>query len=111
MSLVDRCTVWGWARTPVPAFLRSLEPLALGEDNAVARQLAASALDLIGLALADRFGAEGSPNAGRTKHFLRACTYMNAYASDPDLTPARIASSTGVRCATSTPSPLITVWR
>lgn len=81
---------------PVSAFLRSLEPLALGDDNAVSRQLATSALDLLGVALADRFGTDGSPNAGRTKHFLRACTYMNAYASDPDLTPARIASSIGV---------------
>ena len=81
---------------PVSSFLRSLEPLALGDDSAVSRQLATSALDLLGVALADRFGAEGSPNAGRTKHFLRACTYMNAYASDPDLTPARIASSIGV---------------
>ena len=81
---------------PVSSFLRSLEPLALGDDNAVSRQLATSALDLLGVALADRFGTEGSPSAGRTKHFLRACTYMNAYASDPDLTPARIASSIGV---------------
>lgn len=81
---------------PVSSFLRSLEPLALGDDNAVSRQLATSALDLLGVALADRFGTEGSPNAGRTKHFLRACTYMNAYASDPDLTPVRIASSIGV---------------
>ena len=81
---------------PVSAFLRSLEPLALGDDNTVSRHLAASALDLLGVALADRFGADGSPNAGRMKHFLRACTYVNAYASDPDLTPARIASSIGV---------------
>ncbi len=81
---------------PVSAFLRSLEPLALGEDNAVSRQLAASALDLLGVALAARFGAEASPNAVRTEHFLRACTYVNSYASNPDLTPARIALSTGV---------------
>ncbi len=81
---------------PVSSFLRALEPLALGDDSAVSRQLATSALDLLGVALADRFGADGSPNAGRTKHFLRACTYINAYASDPDLTPARIASSIGV---------------
>lgn len=81
---------------PVSSFLRSLEPLALGDDSAVSRQLATSALDLLGVALADRFGADGSPNAGRTKHFLRACTYINAYASDPDLTPARIASSIAV---------------
>lgn len=81
---------------PVSVFLRSLEPLALRQENAVSRQLATSALDLLGVALADRFGDDGSPNAKRTKHFLRACTYMNAYASDPDLTPARIASSIGV---------------
>lgn len=81
---------------PVSAFLRSLAPYALEDENSVSRQLATSALDLLGVALADRFGADGSPNAGRTKHFLRACTYMNAYASDPDLSPARIASSIGV---------------
>ena len=81
---------------PVSSFLRSLEPVALADDNALSRQLATSALDLLGVALADRFGADGSPNAGRTKHFLRACTYINAYASDPDLSPARIASSIGV---------------
>ena len=81
---------------PVSSFLRSLEPAALGDDKAVSRQLAASALDLLGLALADRFGAEASTNTGRTKHFLRACAYINAYASDPDLTPTRIASSIGV---------------
>ena len=81
---------------PVSAFLRSLEPAALGGDKAVSRQLAASALDLLGLALADRFGDEASPSAGRTKYFLRACTYINAYTSDPDLTPARIASAVGI---------------
>ncbi len=81
---------------PVSSFLRSLEPAALGGDRVVSRQLATSALDLLGLALADRFGAEASLRAGRTKHFLRACAYINAYASDPDVTPTRIASSVGV---------------
>ena len=81
---------------PVSSFLRSMKPLALGNDNAVSRQLATSALDLLGVALADRFGGDGSPTAGRTKHFLRACTYINAYAYDPNLNPPRIASSIGV---------------
>ena len=81
---------------PVSSFLRSLEPLALTDDNAVSRQLASSVVDLLGLALAERFGAESSPNSQRTKYFLRACTYVNAYASDPELTPARIAAAVGV---------------
>lgn len=82
---------------PVSAFLRSLEPIALGaNDSAVSRQLATSALDLLGVALADQLGDHNSPGAEKTKHFLRACTYVNAYADDPDLTPERIASSIGV---------------
>ena len=80
---------------PVSSFLRSLEPVALGEDNAVSRQLATSALDLLGVALADQFGSD-NPRAGHTQHFLRACTYINAYFSDPNLTPSRIASAVGV---------------
>ena len=80
---------------PVSSFLRSLEPIALGEDNAVSRQLATSALDLLGVALADQFGSD-SPKANHTQHFLRACTYINAYASDPDLTPKGIASEVGI---------------
>ncbi len=81
---------------PVSSFLRALEPIALGQDSAVSPQLATSALDLLGVALADRFGQETSPGAGRTKHFLRACTFINAHADDPDLTPARIASAAGI---------------
>ena len=80
---------------PVSSFFRSLEPVALGEDNAVSRQLATSALDLLGVALADQLGSDNS-KASHTQHFLRACTYINAYASDPDLTPARIASAVGI---------------
>ncbi|MCY3961258.1 MAG: helix-turn-helix domain-containing protein [bacterium] len=80
---------------PVSSFLRSLEPIALGEDNAVSRQLATSALDLLGVALADQFGSDNS-RAKHTQHFLRACTYINAYASDPDLTPTKIASAVGI---------------
>ena len=81
---------------PVSAFLRSLEPLALGEDAAVSRQLATSALDLLGVAFADQFGAANSPAAEKTKHYLRACTYINAYADDSSLNPETIASSVGV---------------
>ena len=83
-------------RAPVSAFLRSLEPLTLGDDAAVSRQLATSALDLLGVAFAEQFGAEASPGAERTKHYLRACTYINAYADDSSLTPQVIASSIGV---------------
>ena len=83
-------------RAPVSAFLRSLEPLSLGDDSVVSRQLATSALDLLGLAFADQFGAEASPGSERTKHYLRACTYINAFADDSGLTPAIIASSIGV---------------
>ena len=82
---------------PVSAFLRSLEPIALSADRSpVSRQLATSALDLLGVAVADQLGAHNSPGAEKTKHFLRACTYINAYADDPDLTPERVASSIGV---------------
>lgn len=81
---------------PVSSFLRAMEPLVVADENAVSRQLATSALDLLGVALADRFGTEGSSNTERTKHFLRACTYINAYASDPSLSPSRIAYSIGV---------------
>lgn len=81
---------------PVSAFLRSLEPIALGDDSAVSRQLATSALDLLGVALADQLGDEARPGSERTKHFLRACTYINAFADDPDLTPERIAAAIGV---------------
>ena len=80
---------------PVSSFLRSLEPVAFGDDNPVSRQLATSTLDLLGVALADQFGKDSS-RAKHTQHFLRACTYINAYASDPDLTPAKIASAAGV---------------
>ena len=80
---------------PVSSFLRSLEPIALGEDNAVSRQLATSTLDLLAVALADQFGSH-TLRAGHTQHFLRACTYVNAYASDPDLAPAKIASAVGI---------------
>ena len=83
-------------RAPVSAFLRSLEPLALGDDAMVSRQLATSALDLLGVAFADQFGTEASPGAERTKHYLRACTFINAYADDASLTPQTIASSVGV---------------
>lgn len=81
---------------PVSAFLRSLEPLALGDDSAVSRQLATSALDLLGVAFADQFGSDASPAAEKTKHYLRACTYINAYADDSALTPTSIASAIGV---------------
>lgn len=82
---------------PVSAFLRSLEPIALGPNDAgVSRQLATSALDLLGVALADQLGDHSMPGTERTKHFMRACTYINAYADDPDLTPDRIASAIGV---------------
>ena len=86
----------GKVTAPVSSFLRSLEPFAFGEENAVSRQLATSALDLLGVALADHFGDAMAPGSSSTKHFLRACTYINAYADDPDLDPARIASSIGV---------------
>jgi len=86
----------GNVTAPVSSFLRSLEPFASGEENAVSRQLATSALDLLGVALADHFGDAMAPGSSGTKHFLRACTYINAYADDPDLDPARIASSIGV---------------
>ncbi len=81
---------------PVSAFLRSLESITLDDGQAVSHQLATSALDLLGVALADQFGSEASPAAGRTKHFLGACTYINAYADDPDLNPARIGAAIGV---------------
>ena len=86
----------GKVTAPVSSFLRSLEPFAFGEENAVSRQLATSALDLVGVALADHFGDAISPGSAGTKHFLRACTYINAYADDPDIDPSRIASSIGV---------------
>ena len=82
---------------PISAFLRSLEPIALtGRDTAVSRQLATSALDLLGVALADQLGGHTSPGAEKTKHFLRACTFINAYADDPDLSPERIADAVGL---------------
>jgi AraC-like DNA-binding protein len=81
---------------PVSAFLRSLESITLDDPQAVSHQLATSALDLLGVALADQFGGEVGPAACRTKHFLRACTYVNAYADDPDLDPQRICSAIGV---------------
>jgi len=81
---------------PVSAFLRSLEPLALREDeNAISRQLATSALDLLGVALADHVEAT-THRSEKTRHFLRACTYINAYADDSTLTPERIADAIGV---------------
>ena len=86
----------GKVTAPVSSFLRSLEPFAFGEENAVSRQLATSALDLVGVALAYHFGDDMARGTSSTKHFLRACTYINAYADDPDLDPARIASSIGV---------------
>lgn len=86
----------GKVTAPVSSFLRSLEPFAFREENAVSRQLATSALDLVGVALADHFGDAIVPGSSSTKHFLRACTYINAYADDPALDPARIASSIGV---------------
>lgn len=79
----------------VSSFLRSLEPIALGGDNAVSRQLATSTLDLLGVALADQFGSDDSRST-QTKYFLRACSYINAYAADSDLTPAKIASEVGI---------------
>lgn len=81
---------------PITAFLRSLEPLALGGDSALSRQLATSALDLLGVAFADQFGSDVGPGAERTKYYLRACTYINAYADDCSLTPAIVASSVGL---------------
>lgn len=81
---------------PVSAFLRSLEHLTANDSRTVSHQLATSALDLLGVALADHFGGETSPTAGRMKHFLRACTYINAYADDPGLDPHRIGSAIGV---------------
>lgn len=93
IRMTNRSTV----TAPVSAFLRSLEPIALGADRSpVSRQLATSALDLLGVAVADQLGDHNSPGAERTKHFLRACTYINAYADDPDLTPERVATSIGV---------------
>lgn len=81
---------------PVSAFLRSLEPLTLGDsDTAISRQLATSALDLLGVALADQVEAS-THGSEKTRHFLRACTYINAYADDPALTPGRIANAVGV---------------
>ncbi|MDE0608032.1 MAG: helix-turn-helix domain-containing protein [Acidimicrobiaceae bacterium] len=80
---------------PVSSFLRSLEPVALTGDSAVSRQLATSALDLLGLAMADKFGHDNQ-SARHTQHFLRACTYINAHASNPDLTPAGIANAVGI---------------
>lgn len=79
----------------VSSFLRSLEPIALGGDNAVSRQLATSALDLLAVALADSFGSDNSRTT-HTEHFLRACSYINAYAWDSDLTPTKIASEVGI---------------
>lgn len=81
---------------PVSAFLRSLGSMTQDAAHPVSHQLATSALDLLGVALADQFGDDASPAAGRTKHFLRACTYVNAYADDPDLDPQRIGSAIGV---------------
>lgn len=82
---------------PVSAFLRSLEGIALGHSaGAVSRQLASSALDLLGVALADQFGSQACTGNERTMHYLRACTYINAYADDPDLDPAAIASAVGL---------------
>jgi AraC-like DNA-binding protein len=85
----------GQVTAPVSSFLRSLEPV-VGVDEAVSRQLATNALDLVGLALASQFGDEVAPGATRTKHFLRACTYINAHADDFDLDPSAIAKATGV---------------
>lgn len=81
---------------PVSAFLRSLDPVALGQDGAVSRQLASSALDLLGVALADQLGDKAMPGTERTRRFLRACTYINAFADDPTLDPQGIASAVGV---------------
>ena len=82
--------------TSVSTFLRSLEPIALAESNVASSRLAASALDLLGAALAERFGVDGSPNSQQATYFLRACSYVGAHASDPELTPAQIAEAVGV---------------
>lgn len=81
----------------VSAYLRSLEPIACSPTNrAVTRQMATSAVDLVGVALADHLGAGAVPATEKTKHFMRACAHINAFTSDPELTPERIASAIGV---------------
>lgn len=80
----------------VSGYLRSLRSVALEPDDFVSRQLATSALDLLGAALAGRFGADGSPNSKRTMYFLRACNYINVHASDPTLTLTQVAAAVGV---------------
>ncbi len=81
---------------PVSSFLRALEPIALDDGSVVSRQLATSALDLMGLALAGQFGVDNTRGTGQTKHFLRACTYINANSDDADLSPQQVAEAIGV---------------
>ena len=84
------------AVAPLSAFLRSLEPAALGEGSAIARQLGTSMLDILGVSLAERFGRQPTPVVRRQAYFMRACNYISAQSDDPDLDPSRVASAIGV---------------
>ena len=105
--LIDRCPSpesltaicmpsMGRVTAPVSSFLRALQPSTAAGDPSVSHQLASHAVDLIGLALASQAATAVVPGATGTRHFLRACTFINANSDDSDLDPERVADAVGV---------------